>query len=106
MKRKSVDKIAAKDQMISGDEETDEGYTTESERVTHQDAKKCLEGLRLHFMQESNEGSPICTRNPSYICSVAVSQGEMAEYLSVISRSLTAKKHMRIEHIDESDLLL
>jgi hypothetical protein len=31
---------------------------TERERVTNQDGRKFIAGLRLYFMQEGNEGSP------------------------------------------------
>jgi hypothetical protein len=37
---------------------TDKDDTTERERVTNQDTRKFIAGLRLYFMQEGNEGSP------------------------------------------------
>jgi hypothetical protein len=45
--------------MNGQDQETDEDDTTKRERVTNQDARKCIAGLRLYFMQEGNEGIPI-----------------------------------------------
>jgi hypothetical protein len=49
-----------KHQKTSEDQETDDDDTTECEQVTNQDARKFIAGLQLYFMQESNEGSPIC----------------------------------------------
>ncbi|KDR19627.1 hypothetical protein L798_06146 [Zootermopsis nevadensis] len=52
-----VEEIAAKHQKTSEDQESD--YTPELERVSNQDARKFVAGLRRYFMQEGNEGSPI-----------------------------------------------
>jgi hypothetical protein len=54
-----VEQSAAKHQKTSEYQETDEDDTTERERVTEQDAMKFIVGLRLYFMQEGNEGSPM-----------------------------------------------
>jgi hypothetical protein len=43
----------------SEDQEAYENDTTERERVTIQDARKCIARLRLYFMKECNEGCPI-----------------------------------------------
>jgi hypothetical protein len=51
-----------KNPKTSDDQEGDEDYTTERERMTNQDARKRISGLRLHLMQEGNEGRPL------YIC--------------------------------------
>jgi hypothetical protein len=48
-----VEQIAAKHQKISEDNKTDEGDITERERVTNQDARKFIAGLRIYFMQEA-----------------------------------------------------
>jgi hypothetical protein len=50
-----VEQIAAKHQKTS--EYHDD--TTERERVANQDARKCIAGLRLYFMQEGSEVSPM-----------------------------------------------
>jgi hypothetical protein len=55
----TVEQIAAKYQKTSEYQETDEDDMTERERVTNQDARKFMAGLRLYFMQEGNEDSPI-----------------------------------------------
>jgi hypothetical protein len=55
----TVEQTAAKHQKTSQYQETDEDDMTERERVTNQDARKCIAGLRLYFMQENNEGSPV-----------------------------------------------
>jgi hypothetical protein len=70
----TVEQIAAKHQKISEDREAYEDDTTERERVTNQDARKCTAGLRLHFTQDGIEGSPLynCTRNLRWCCSLAV----------------------------------
>jgi hypothetical protein len=54
-----VEQIAAKHQKISEYHNTNEDDTTKHERVTNQDARNFIAGLRLYFMQEGNEGSPI-----------------------------------------------
>jgi hypothetical protein len=54
-----VEKIAAKHQKTWEYQETDDDDTTEHERATDQDAGKFIAGLRLYFMQEGSEGSPI-----------------------------------------------
>jgi hypothetical protein len=54
-----VEQIAAKYQKTSEYQETDEDDTTKPEQVTNQDARKFIAGLRLYFMQEGNEDSPI-----------------------------------------------
>jgi hypothetical protein len=53
-----VERIAAKHQMTSEDQEADEDMA-ERERVNIQDARTFIAGLRLYFMQKGNEGSPI-----------------------------------------------
>jgi hypothetical protein len=59
-----VEHIAAKHQKAPDQETDDDDDDIEPERVTNQDARKRIAGLRLHFMQEANEGSLIiCTRN-------------------------------------------
>jgi hypothetical protein len=54
-----VEQIAVKRQKTSQYQETEEEDMTECERVTNQDAGKFIAGLRLYFMQEGNECSPI-----------------------------------------------
>jgi hypothetical protein len=55
----TVEQIAAKQQKTSSEyQETDKDDTTERGRVTNQDARIIIAGLRLYFMQEGNEGSP------------------------------------------------
>jgi hypothetical protein len=54
-----VKQIAAKHQNTSEDQETNEDNTTEHERVTNQNDRKFIAGLRLCFMQEGNAGGPI-----------------------------------------------
>jgi hypothetical protein len=54
-----VEQIAEKHQKTSEYQETDEVDTTECGRVTNDDNRKCIAGLRLYFMQEGNEDSPI-----------------------------------------------
>jgi hypothetical protein len=54
-----VEQIAAKQQKTSEYQETDEDDTTEHERVTNQDVRKFIARLRLYFMQEGSEGSPM-----------------------------------------------
>jgi hypothetical protein len=44
---------------MSEDQKSDEIESTESEGVTEQDARQSIAGLRLDFMQEGNEGSPV-----------------------------------------------
>jgi hypothetical protein len=53
-----VEQIAADHQKTS-DQETDHDDTTEGELVTNQDARTFIAGLRLYFMQEGIEGSPV-----------------------------------------------
>jgi hypothetical protein len=53
-----VEQIAAKHRKTSDDQQTDEEDATEHELVTIQDDRKFIAGLRLHFMQEGNEGFP------------------------------------------------
>jgi hypothetical protein len=55
----TVEQSVAKQQKTSEYQETDKDDTTERERVTNQDARIIIAGLRLYFMQEGNEGSPI-----------------------------------------------
>jgi hypothetical protein len=55
----TAERIAAKHQKTPEYQETDEDDTTELERITSQDARKCIAELRLYFMQEANEGSPV-----------------------------------------------
>jgi hypothetical protein len=56
-----VAEIAAKHQKTSECQETNKDDTTKHERVTNQDARIIISGLRLYFMQEGNEGSPMST---------------------------------------------
>jgi hypothetical protein len=55
----TVEQIGAKHQKTSEYQETDEEDTIDCERVTDHDARNCIAGFRLCFMQECNEGSPI-----------------------------------------------
>jgi hypothetical protein len=54
-----VEQISAEHNKTSEAQESDEDDTTERERVTDQDARQSIAGLRLDFMQEGNEGSPV-----------------------------------------------
>jgi hypothetical protein len=54
----TVEQIAAKHQKTSEYQETDQDDTTERERVTNQDARKFIAGLRLYLIHEDNKGSP------------------------------------------------
>jgi hypothetical protein len=55
----TVEQIVANHQKTSKCQETDEVDTTERERVTNQDAGGFIAGLRLYFMQEGYEVSPV-----------------------------------------------
>jgi hypothetical protein len=87
-----VEQIEAKHNKTSDDQESDEDDTTERERVTDQDAT--VAGLRLNFMQEGNEGSPVSALETcSDFYSLAVNQQNMAGYTrSITPLSLTVMK--------------
>jgi hypothetical protein len=79
-----VEQIAAKHQKTSEYQETDEDDTTECEGVTNHDARIIVAGLRLYFMQEGNEGSPISALETCTDFIVAVKrtqQGTLDQFL-------------------------
>ena len=44
---------------VEGEDSDGDEIAPEHSRVTSQDARRFVEGLRLFFMQEGNEGSPM-----------------------------------------------
>jgi hypothetical protein len=59
------EQTSAKHYKTSEDQETDEHDMTEPEQVTNKVARKFSVGLRLWFVQEANEVSPISAIEPA-----------------------------------------